>query len=230
MLPLLIACVLSGCDEGSREGPAAGPPIIPAPPTERGQPPLEFAASAGFTYSAEELTPGFPGVLTIDLGPRLRVYAVTRRVAPATLTLLGADGRERQTFRIDLPVGGTIRAPAGLVGPDVDSFRLSARPQGIADSSHPELDSTTVVATTEGSLQPDFGVVKIWAVPAMRAGSVAGVPADFQEVYSGSFVADQWMGQGSPPDDQWLSSRVKASLTEVTTRPTAPAPPPGPAQ
>lgn len=226
ILPLLMACSLAGCDPGPPKVSVAGPATEPAPPTERGPMALKVGAPGGFVYRPEELTPGFPGVLTIDLGPRLRIYAVTGRVVPATLTLLAADGRELQTFPIDLPPGGTIRAPAGLMGDDVDSLRLSVLAQRGGEPLGPEGNSPKVAVDSEIGLQPDFGTVKILSVPAAQEGSVGGVPASFQDVHSGTFVADQWTGEGPSPDDHWLSEQVKSSLTEITSRPAAPQPSP----
>lgn len=221
LLPALIACALAGCDARPPEIPAAGAATDSLPPTERGPVPLKVGAPEGFIHRGAELTPGFPGVLTVDLGPRLRIYVVTGRVVPATLTLLAADGRELQTIHLGLPPGGTIRAPADLVGADVGSLRVSVLAQRGGDSPGPDENSPTVVADSEIGLQPDFGTVKIFAVPAPREGSLEGAPASFQEVHSGTFVADPWTGEGAPPDDHWLSDGVKASLTEVTSRPAA---------
>lgn len=230
----LALCTLlaSGCD-GPRE---------PAPAASAGEPASEpvslpspaVSLSEGFRFSPGEETAGFPGVLTIDLGPRLRIFTVTAGPTPAVLTLIGADGRDIRSVRMDLPPGGTVRAPEGFIGPEVTSVRLDAlamagggsapgesvigalgRPEALKPTNPVGGEVSSSVVSADIGLQPMFGTVKVWALPRSEATTMAGVPADVVEVYSGSFVADAWSGEGPPPDAHWLTERVRAALAAL---------------
>jgi len=242
--------LLAACDGGTSSPAPAAPGDRPAAPalTEAAPASREIVLSGGFTYDTEARTPGFPGVLTVDLGSRVRLYTLSDRVVPATVTLVSADGRELNTIRLDLPPGGTIRAPEGTVGPEVASVRVSAlvdssgrvpsdpiqigapaETLSAATEAIPGGESTSTVLTHETGLQGEFGTVLIQAVPSARQTRLAGVPASNLGTHTAAIVSDAWSGPGQPTDAHWLNERVRAALQEMTARPVVvPAIAPGP--
>ncbi|MCE9618766.1 MAG: hypothetical protein K8R92_02530 [Planctomycetes bacterium] len=108
-------------------------------------------ASNGFAYSPDELAPGYPEVVTIRLGNRLRIYSISPDWNPATLALLDKQKDVLWSIRLDLPPRGTVNGsiPNGI---DPDSVRIT-RSAGAFDASH--------VSHLIGATEPEWSTVRM---------------------------------------------------------------------
>jgi hypothetical protein len=200
-----------------------------------------MVVAPGFMYDPAALTPGFPAVTTIDLGPRLRVFSTVGRWTPASLVLLDEHGGIITTIRLDLPPAGTVRGRLDAIAPDVVAVRLTTA-RDIEEASlaaterrigihEPELAHDRLVelglVRTSSQVEPRSGESVVGADQTTASAinsSETSLDPNFGRVMivggegsasTSSFtgVADQWDGPGDPSEQHWLSQTVRRVLS-----------------
>lgn len=210
-------------------GPGASAPIAAAP---------KVVLGPGFAYSPNDSIEGQPGVTTIRLGDRLRVFAAVDRWTPATIALLGKDDAVLWSARLDLPPGGSITGSL----PEVVGAEKAAISHGAGEFDAggferrigvPEEEVTTqsmrdigAVRAKERALEePGFKVTqKDWDAQTSRC--VTSLERDGARVcvigsaYTYFGTAQRWageggVGEGSAPDSLWLTPSVLDALRQA---------------
>jgi hypothetical protein len=232
--PLLPAC-------GDRSEPDPSTPESTAPEAAAPAPSEGRVITAkGFTYSPDDLTPGFSDVTTIRLGDRIRIWSrAANHWVPMTIALLDEQGIAMTSFRLDVPPAGSITGALPDTPRPCKKIRITQCIAPLADpgftrrigTEEPELTTPRlrdqgIIANDRGK-HPDPKVdpndSKKIIDPAISATETEllkelfgrSVILDGDSIYfSGS---DPWKTR-PVPDDEWLDRRIQAYLTGVSNR------------
>ncbi len=197
-------------------------PVVGAQPSDL------VTLGPGYTFDPNDLTPGYPDVVTIRLGERLRIYSTLSDWTPATLALLDAQENVLWCSRLDLPPRGSVtgRLPIGLEPAYVRFVRCTGdfaaeRLERRIGVPEPELSPARMKALGINLPQPvanqseeqaawSWGTVAVITDLSPGVGRV--IVASTTMSYCG--VAAVWQAEGPAPDAHWLSEGVRNFLEE----------------